>query len=113
MAIKQNDIYKVYWTNLAKDDLDEIINYISQDSINTAIKKLKQIQKSAYSLNNYPKKGRIVPELKQFNIIRYRELILNPWRIIYKIDKKDVYVLAVIDGRRNVEDILLNRFLNK
>jgi hypothetical protein len=45
-------------------------------------------------------------------LIIYRELIELPWRIIYKIEEDKVFVLAVIDGRRNMEDILLDRFVN-
>jgi len=39
----------------------------------------------------------------------YREIVTAPWRIIYRISDKNVYVLSVLDARRNVEDILLKR----
>jgi plasmid stabilization system protein ParE len=58
-----------------------------------------------------PLQGRIVPELRHYNILTYRELINSPWRIIYKIEEKKVWVLAVLDGRRNMEDVLLDRFI--
>ena len=58
-----------------------------------------------------PEKGRIVPELEFFHIRTYREIIESPWRIIYRIEEQKAHILAVIDGRRNVEDILLQRFL--
>jgi len=60
-----------------------------------------------------PNRGRVVPELKFYNIITYRELIVAPWRIIYRIENDTVYVLSIIDGRRNVEDLLLARLINK
>jgi len=37
--------------------------------------------------------------------------VIRPWRVIYRIEAERVYVVAVIDGRRNVEDILLARLL--
>lgn len=58
-----------------------------------------------------PLQGRIVPELRYYGVLTYRELIRPPWRIIYKTEENKVWVLAVIDGRRNVEDILLDRFI--
>ena len=58
-----------------------------------------------------PLKGRIVPELRFFNILSYREMIYPPWRIIYRIMEDKVWILAVIDVRRNMEDILLERFV--
>jgi toxin ParE1/3/4 len=47
------------------------------------------------------------------NIREYKELIENPWRIFYKIDRNEVYVLAIIDGRRNVQDILIEKLIRK
>jgi hypothetical protein len=58
-----------------------------------------------------PEKGRMVPELKDQGIAEYHELIVSPWRIIYKIEKKQVLVFSVLDGRRKVEDILLQRLI--
>jgi len=55
--------------------------------------------------------GRIVPELQYYSILTYRELINPPWRIMYKIEGNKVWVLAVFDGRRNLEDLLLDRFI--
>lgn len=59
-----------------------------------------------------PFRGRIVPELGDLGITVYRELISHPWRIIYKANEGKVWVLAVFDGRRNMEDILLERFIS-
>ena len=104
-------IYSVFWTITAQNDLDNIIEYISNDSIENALIILYKIKEKAETLYSFPERGRIIPELKYHNIENYRELILNPWRIIYKIEKDIVYVLSVIDGRRNIEDILLERLL--
>jgi hypothetical protein len=52
-----------------------------------------------------------VPELHQEGISVYRELVIAPWRLMYRIADGEVLVLSFIDSRRNVEDILLQRFL--
>ena len=62
-------------------------------------------------LKNYPEQGRIVPELADQNIMKYRELIISPRRLMYKVEEDLIYIMAVIDGRRNIEDILLKRQL--
>jgi hypothetical protein len=41
----------------------------------------------------------------------YHELIVSPWRILYKIENRQVLVFAVLDGRRNIEDLLLQRLI--
>jgi toxin ParE1/3/4 len=104
--------YQVFWTQTAQRDLKRIIEYITVDSKIQARKVYFAIKRNAANLRQMPLQGRIVPELSYFNILIYRELINPPWRIIYKIEENKVWVLAVIDGRRNVEDILLDRFIN-
>lgn len=101
--------YKVIWTVTAKKDLEEIIEYISNSSIPVAIEKYETIKKEAKNLELFPNEGRIIPELAEQNITKYKELVISPWRLMYKIDENKVFVMAVIDGRRNVEDILLRR----
>jgi toxin ParE1/3/4 len=103
--------YEVMWTTTAKNDLDEIIEYIAQDSIEIAIQKYGKIKEFAERLVLFPDQGRVIPELLKHNITKYHEIIIFPWRLMYKTEISTVYVMAVIDGRRNIEDILLQRLL--
>lgn len=107
----KKETYQVFWTQTAQQDLKKIIEYISYGSRIQARKAYLSIRQKAHNLREMPLQGRCVPELKYYNIMTYRELIVPPWRIIYKIEQSKVWVLAVIDGRRNVEDILLDRFI--
>src|SRR5665647_1681261 len=95
----------------AQQDLKNIIAYIATDSETQARRVYLAIKQKADTLRQMPLQGRIVPELRYYGVLTYRELISLPWRIIYKTDENKVWVLAVIDGRRNVEDILLDRFI--
>ena len=101
----------VLWTNTAEEDLREIIEYIREDSPQTAIQILNGIVKEVSKLNLFPNRGRIIPELSKNNIMRYRELTMSPWRIFYKPEGNKIYIMAVIDVRKNIEDILLHRAL--
>ena len=101
--------FRVVWTRTAEDDLDGIVDFIADDSVDAALAVFTRIRESASTLYNFPNKGRVVPELHQHGIVQYRELILSPWRIIYRIDASTVYVTAVFDCRRNLEDLLLER----
>jgi len=105
--------YKVIWSHVAEWDLHKIIEYIAEDSINNALTIFHKIKNKCSSLFTFPNRGRIVPELQEYGILLYRELIIESWRVIYRISDNHVYVLSVIDARQNVEDILLNRFTNK
>ncbi len=100
--------YDITWAGVAENDLKEIIECIAIDSPANALKKVKQKASNLYSL---PERGRIVPELQDQGVLLYRELIVPPWRIIYRISEMKVYVLSVLDARQNVEDILLRRLI--
>ena len=103
-------VYQVFWTQTAQQDLNKVIKYIAADSENNARRVYLDVKQKAGNLRQMPLQGRIVPELEFYCVLTYRELISPPWRIIYKIEENKVWVLAVFDGRRNVEDLLLNRF---
>ncbi|MDP3300911.1 MAG: type II toxin-antitoxin system RelE/ParE family toxin [Sulfuricurvum sp.] len=103
--------FSVFWTNTAQNDLSAILEYIHHDSPQNARSILKSMKDQAQKLNTFPERGRIVPELREFGILIYRELIIDRWRVMYKIDADHVYVLSVIDSRQNAEDILFHRFI--
>jgi len=101
--------YRVVWSNVAENDLRNIIEYIADESPSKAFKIFKSIKKRASMLYTLPERGRIVPELRDQGILQYRELIIPPWRILYRISERHVYVLSVLDSRQNIEDILFKR----
>ncbi|MBI4844093.1 MAG: type II toxin-antitoxin system RelE/ParE family toxin [Nitrospirae bacterium] len=103
--------FGVEWAQPASKDLKNIVDYISQDNVDTAIAIFDKIKSKCKTLNHFPDRGRIVPELKAYGILSYRELIISPWRVIYRTSDQMVYVLAVIDSRRSTDDILIERFL--
>jgi plasmid stabilization system protein ParE len=105
--------YNVIWADIAADDLKNIVEYIADDSLSNAQKAFDKITEKTSGLYLIPERGRLVPELKEQGILQYRELIYYPWRIIYRISENKVYVLSVLDSRRNIEDILLKRLLNQ
>ncbi len=106
-----SNTYQALWTATAQQDFKKILEYIAADSVNQARKVYYTTKQKAGNLSQLPLQGRVVPELKYYGILTYREPISTPWRVIYKVEENKVWVLAVIDGRRNVEDILLDRFI--
>ncbi len=102
---------EVFWATIAENDLIEIVEYIAEDNLTKARNIFEKIKEKASSLSYFPERGRIVPELKDHGIIIYRELIVSPWRIIYRISENNVHILSIIDSHRNVDDILLKRLI--
>lgn len=101
--------FAVRWAKTAEQDLESIVDYIALDSIDEALRILAKLRAEAAALVSMPRRGRVVPELQAQGVSAYHELIVSPWRIIYSIGERQVHVLAVIDSRRNLEDILLER----
>jgi plasmid stabilization system protein ParE len=97
------------WTVTAEEDLWWIVEFISGDDVPVALDVLRRFRERAAFLDKFPGRGRIVPELDQHGIRQYRELVMAPWRIVYRVDGAIVYVMAVLDSRRNLEDLLLER----
>jgi plasmid stabilization system protein ParE len=104
-------VYDVRWSEASEKDLRGIIEYIAGDSPSHFYELFKRIKRKASTLHTFPDRGRVVPELHDQGITQYRELIVAPWRIIYRISERSVYVLSALDSRRNVEDILLKRLI--
>lgn len=107
-----NKKYKVIWSKVAEHDLTDIIEYIAVDSPTNALKIFKKIKEKASNLYFFPERGRIVPELQDQGVLQYRELVIPPWRIIYRISEEKVYVLSVLDSRQNIENILWKRLIS-
>lgn len=103
--------YQIRWAKAAESDLVEIINYIMQNSPANANELFNKIKIKTEDLALLPERGRIVPELFSQGISLHREIIIAPWRVIYRIAEKTVFILAVIDSRRNVEDVLLEHLI--
>ena len=105
--------YKLQWTLNAKSDLLSIVEYIKKESPSNANEIYQKIKHVAQSSNFFPLKGRVVPELLKEGITYYREVIASPWRIIYKVGNDTVYIMAILDSRQNVEELLLQKLLKK
>ena len=70
---------KIIWAKTAKNDLNETVEYIANDSVEIALNKFYEIRKSTRQLEKFPEQGRITPELRNENILRYREIIISTW----------------------------------
>ncbi len=104
--------YKVQIDPQAKQDLKEIFIYVAvNDSFDSANKLLDSLKKTCYKLEEFPKRGHIPPELRPSGIKRYLEIHNKPYRIIYEIANNIIYIHSVLDGRRNIQEILSDRLL--
>ncbi|MHB8143362.1 MAG: type II toxin-antitoxin system RelE/ParE family toxin [Thermoleophilia bacterium] len=105
-------LFAVLLTNDAACDLDEIYDYIAlYDAPQKVDYVLEQIEKAFSRLSESPERGTYPKELLSMGIREYREVFFKPYRIIYRVMNKNVYVLLIVDGRRNLQLLLQRRLL--
>ena len=89
---------KVVWSEPAVADLSAIHDYIARDSPHYARRFVARLIAAVDLLESFTEMGRIVPEGDG----RHRELILRPYRIIYRVEGQEVFVVTVVHGSRNL-----------
>lgn len=88
---------KIIWSPLAIDRVTEIALYIAQDSLNSAKKWVESTFQSVERLEEFPRSGRMVPEIMQDD---FREVLHGNYRIIYRLQSEYVSILTVRHGRQ-------------
>ncbi len=84
---------RVHWTDNAIAHLVDVYEYIAHDSPIYAKRVIDIITRRSEQIAVFPMSGRSVPEYESDDI---REIIQNPYRIIYRIKPDQIDVLAVI-----------------
>jgi len=106
--------FEVFLTADAACDLEELYQYIDRhDAPGKAERVLTSIEKTFSSLSESPERGAYPKELLALGIRDYREVFFKPYRVIYRVMGDTVYVLLIVDGRRDMQTLLLRRLLEK
>ena len=102
----------VYLLSGAKQDLLQLYKYVAvNESIEQAARLIENLQKTCAKLKTLPERGRIPLELERIGIREFRESIVKPYRVIYSSEKSRVLVYCILDGRRDLQDLLEERLL--
>lgn len=104
--------FNVLLTRDAAGDLEELYDYIAEhDAPSKADHVLDRIQKVIDTLATLPERGSYPKELLALGIREYRQTFFKPYRVIYRVIGKQVYVYLVVDGRRDMQALLERRLL--
>jgi toxin ParE1/3/4 len=90
---------RLEWTEPAVADLENIQDYIAKDSTEYADALIERLILSVDRLESFPESGRRVPESKDSKV---RELLVESYRVIYRLKKGSVQILAIAHGARNL-----------
>lgn len=102
--------YNVLLTRGAERDLEEIYDYIAEfDSKASADYVLDRLIDVSETLAAFPERGAHPKELLALGIREYRQTFFKPYRMIYRIMRKQVIIYLIADGRRDMQTLLTRR----
>ena len=105
--------YEIIWSKDAGDELAEIISFIKYNTGKiTARKVYSRIMNEVKRVSENPAGRRIAPLLKEFGINYIHQLNISPWILFYKVEKNRMEIISIIDGRRNLEEILYKKMID-
>ena len=88
---------KVVWSPLAEQRALEAVEYIAQDRPRAVAAWLEKMLERMSKLEQFSQQGRVVSEI---GLPAYREVLHQPYRIIYRVDAARVVILTLRHVRR-------------
>jgi toxin ParE1/3/4 len=85
---------------MAEQQVAEAFAFIAAERPSAALKWFDRVVKATESLSALPDQGRMVPESERESI---REVLVEPYRVVYRRDEHDVLILTVQRERRDLD----------
>ena len=89
---------QILWSETAKKDLQQIYDYIAEDSVYYADLFVDELMGKLESLKEFPNIGRLVPEIQSDDV---REIFYHSYRVMYKSLHGNVYITQITHMSRN------------
>ena len=106
--------FTVEFTREAEEDLEAIHAYVLEyRSVEQADALIEQLVRVAVSLETFPMRGAVPKELKLLARERYRQIQSPPYRLMYRVIETRVFVSLIVDGRRDLPELLARRLLGR
>ena len=106
--------FQVELTAGAEHDLRTLFRYLAdQTSTERADALLDALLAKIETLETWPERGSIPREMEALGIREFRQMLLPPWRLIYRVTGQRAIVLVIADGRRDMQTLLERRLLSR
>jgi plasmid stabilization system protein ParE len=90
---------RIEWSDSARGDLEDLVRYISRDSAFYAQRFGEKVVLATRRLRDFPESGRMIPEVDDQTL---REIIVQGYRVMYRLEADRVLILAVMHGSRDL-----------
>jgi toxin ParE1/3/4 len=105
--------YKIIWSKDAGEEFVEILSWYKYNAEkNVAQRIYTKINSQVKKLKDMPGIGKRVQILTDIGINDYRQIIQGHWIIYYKVEGESIHIISVVDGRRNLEEILYKKIID-
>lgn len=106
--------FDVRLTFAARDDLMTLHTYVkTHRSVDEAERLLDDLLVRIATLETFPLRGPVPPELAALGDHHYRQLSVPPYRLIYEVVEAVVLVSVIVDARRDLSALLARRLLGR
>jgi len=99
-------VARLIWTEPALFDLEDIAEYIALDDPLAASRYVQKVFDRIERLEAHPECGKRPPELARSP---YREVVIPPCRIFYRLEGVNIYILYVMRAERLLHAYLLDQ----
>jgi toxin ParE1/3/4 len=100
----------VRFTKAARQDLEEIYNWIAEhDAPAKAEYVLGRLSAATEKMTAMPGAGSRPLELPPGMKADCRQIFFKPYRVIYQITRTEIVIHLIADGRQNLQSLLLRR----
>ena len=104
--------FDVRLTRGAEIDLEALHGYVKDNrSVEQADALLDRLFAAIETLETFPLRGPVPKELDALGIREFRQMLVEPYRLIYRVSGKTVFVMVIADGRRDMQALLERRLL--
>lgn len=106
--------FQVELTAGAEEDLRVLYRYLAEHaSVEQGDALLDVLLEKIETLELWPERGSVPKELETLGIREFRQVLLAPWRPIYRVVEQRVIVMIIADGHRDMQFLLERRLLGR
>ena len=108
------DRFDVELTQGPEYDLEAIFDYLAENvSLEAATDLLDRLLDKIQTLELYPLRGNVPKELESLGIREFRQILVSPYRLIYRVIEQTVFIMVIADCRRDMQALLERRLLGR
>ena len=97
--------YEIQYLEIAKNDLEDIFDYILKDNPNSASEILNEIDDTVSKLADFPELGK-KPKDDKLKAFGYRVLVIEKYLIFYIITEKILEIHRILHSSRDFNNLL-------